>query len=315
MKRYGNLYKKIYDLDNIRLAHKNAKRGKSKYSEVKRIEKNLEFYIHKIHNLLKDKTFKNGKYHIFTKAFHNKEREIYKLPYFPDRIIHHCIVQILEPIWTKCFIKHTYSSIKHRGIHQCLRHVKQSLKNKEETMYCLKMDVRKFYPSIDHIILKKILRKKIKCKDTLWVLDIIIDSTKGIPIGNYLSQFFGNLYLAYFDHWIKEEKHCRNYFRYCDDVVILHSNKEFLHSLREETQEYLNKELNLSLKSNWQVFPIESRGLDFVGYKHYHSYTLLRKSIFISFKRQILKIINRRFVSLRSVLNGLTSYQGWVKHC
>jgi hypothetical protein len=315
MKRYGALYEKIYSMENIILAHKNAKKGKSKYKEVIKVEENLEFYLSKIHFMLKNKTFVNSKYHIFKRVFHNKEREIFKLPYFPDRIIHHCIVQVLGPIWEKTFIKHTYSSIKHRGIHQCLKHVKQALEDKENSKYCLKMDVRKFYPSIDHAILKIIIRKKIKCKDTLEILDTIIDSTNGVPIGNYLSQFFGNLYLTYFDHWMKEEKHCKNYFRYCDDIVILHESKEFLHSLRHEVQYYLNTELNLSLKSNWQVFPIESRGLDFVGYKSFNNYSLLRKSIKVAFKHIVLKIRNRKYVNYQKIVEGLTSYFGWIKHC
>lgn len=315
MKRYGNLYEKIYDLENIKLAHKNARKGKSKYKEVQKVDDNLEFYINKIHFILKNKTFKNSKYHIFKKMFHNKERDIFKLPYFPDRIIHHCIVQILEPIWTKCFIKHTYSSIKYRGIHQCLKHIKQALKDEENTKYCLKLDIRKFYPSVDHVILKQILKKKIKCKDTLEILYEVIDSTSGIPIGNYLSQFFGNLYLSYFDHWMKEEKHCKNYFRYCDDVVILHSSKEFLHNLRKEVHKYLGIELWLDLKSNWQVFNIESRGLDFVGYKSFHKYSLLRKSIVKALKKKILRIKNRKVINRKKELSGITSYSGWTKHC
>jgi hypothetical protein len=193
--------------------------------------------------------------------------------------------------------------------------VKNALKNEEQTKYCLKMDIRKFYPSIDHEILKHIIRKKIKCKDTLWILDEIIDSTSGVPIGNYLSQFFGNLYLTYFDHWMKEEKLCKYYFRYCDDIVVLHESKEFLHSLRKEVQYYLNTELNLYLKSNHQVFPIEARGLDFVGYKFYPSYVLLRKSIALAFKRKSAIVLNNRFISLKHCLNSLASYKGWIKHC
>lgn len=116
MKRYGNLYPKIWDLDNIKLAHKNARKGKMHYQEVQMVNADEERYVLLIQNMLKNKTFKNSKYEIFIKNDSGKEREIYKLPYFPDRIIHHCIMQVLEPIWVKTLITDTYSSLKDRGI-------------------------------------------------------------------------------------------------------------------------------------------------------------------------------------------------------
>ena len=122
-------------------------------------------------------------------------------------------MNILEQIWVSVFTKDTYSCIKGRGIHGAMRNVKRAIKDRENARYCLKIDIRKFYPSIDHDVLKAIIRRKIKCKDTLALLDTIIDSTDGVPIGNYLSQYFANLMLAYFDHWIKEEKRVRYYFR------------------------------------------------------------------------------------------------------
>jgi retron-type reverse transcriptase len=187
MKRYGNLYSKIYDMENIALAHENAKKGKLHYSEVKMVEANSEKYFKEIHNMLKNKTFHNSKYEVFIKNDKGKEREIFKLPYFPDRIIHHCIMNVLEPIWMKTLISDTYSSLKGRGIHKGVKRVKSALKDRENTKYCLKMDVKKFYPSINHDILKQIIRRKIKDKNLLWLLDEIIDSAKGVPIGNYLS--------------------------------------------------------------------------------------------------------------------------------
>ena len=136
-------------------------------------------------------------------------------------------MNILEPIWINIFTKDTYSCIKNRGIHKLVNNLKKVLKSDPEgTKYCLKLDIKKFYPSINHDILKEIIRYKIKDEELLQVLDEIIDSAEGVPIGNYLSQFFANLYLAYFDHWIKEVLKVKYYFRYCDDITILGSNKE-----------------------------------------------------------------------------------------
>ena len=315
MKRYNNLYPKIYDIENIRLAHKNAKKGKLHYSEVKMVEANQEKYFMKIHDMLKNKTFHNSEYEVFTKMCGNKEREIFKLPYFPDRIIHHCIMNILEPIWMKTLIADTYSSLKNRGIHKGVKRIKKALKDKENTKYCLKMDVRKFYPSIDHAILKQIIRKKTKDKDLLWLLDGIIDSADGVPIGNYLSQYFGNLYLSGLDHWLKEQKGCKYYHRYCDDLVILNSDKNHLSQLRKEISDYLETTLSLKLKDNWQVFPVDKRGIDFLGYRFFHNYVLLRKSTAIRFKRRI-KQIKKKYHLLTpiNILSGIMSYWGWMKH-
>lgn len=315
MKKYGYLYEKIYDIENIRLAHNNAKRGKSHYSEVRVVEENPEKYFTIIHNILKNKTFKNSEYIIFMKNDNGKEREIYKLPYFPDRIIHHCIMNILEPIWMKTLIRDTYSSLKGRGIHDGVRRIEKYLvENKPQ--YCLKMDVKKFYPSINHSILKKIVRKKIKDPNLLWLLDEIIDSAEGVPIGNYLSQYFGNIYLSQFDHWIKEKQKCKYYFRYCDDLVVLDNNKELLHKLRYKINNYLNSELGLKLKNNWQVFPINKRGIDFLGYRFYNNKKYLRKSIKNSFVKKTTKVKkNYKSMTNTQIINGIMSYYGWFKYC
>jgi len=300
MKRYGNLYEKVCDMDNIALAHKKAKRGKRHYREVKMVDADPQTYFLKIHQMLKGKTFKNSTYQKMIRNEHGKVREIYKLPYFPDRIIHHCIMNVIENIWVRSLIKDTWASIKGRGIHQGVKRLKLSLRDEENTKYCLKMDVRKYYPSIDHSILKSIIRKRIKDADLLWLLDEIIDSAKGVPIGNYLSQYFGNMYLSIYDHWVKQ--HHRYYFRYCDDMVILAKTKSELHDLLNNTKKYLQDNLKLKLKSNWQIFPVDARGIDFLGYRFFHGYTLIRKSIVSNFKKKFIKGMPQE---------AMSSYRGW----
>jgi len=315
MKRFGYLYEKIYDMDNLKLAHKKARRGKTYYKEVQMVDANPEKYLTDIHNMLKDKTFKNSEYVIMDKKTDNgKVRKIFKLPYYPDRIIHHAIMQIIEPLWLSIFIRDTYSAVPGRGIHDGVKRIKKALRDEENTKYCLKLDIKKFYPSVDNEILKQIIRKKIKDKDLLWLLDEIIDSTKGIPIGNYLSQYFGNLYLSGLDHYLKENQKCKYVLRYCDDIVILHSCKDFLHKLKNAIINYLTG-LKLQLKNNWQVFSVSIRGIDFLGYRFFNRYTLLRKSIKIKFVRKIKKI-NKNWKRLRhtEIVNSVMSYCGWFKY-
>jgi len=315
MKRYNNLYEKIFELENIKLAHKNARKGKTHYSEVKMVDADPDRYFEEIHEILKNKTFKNAEYRMFIKIDKGKRREIFKLPYFPDRIIQHAIMIILEPIWMSTLITDTYSSLKDRGIHKGVKRIKKALKDRDNTKYCLKMDVKKFYPSIDHDILKNIIRRKIKDKDLLWILDVIIDSSAGVPIGNYLSQYFGNLYLSSLDHWLKEEKKCQYVFRYCDDICILDSDKKHLSNLREEISVYLEDKLKLTLKENWQVFPVAVRGIDFLGYRFFHDYTLLRKGTATRFKRRLKSIKkNHKILTPINILSGVMSYTGWMKY-
>lgn len=169
-------------------------------------------------------------------------------------------MNVMEPVWTKVFTRDTYSCIKGRGIHSLVQKLQSDLrKDPEGTMYCLKIDIRKFYPSINHDILKGILRKKIKDVPLLNLLDEIIDSADGVPIGNYLSQFFANLYMSYFDHWIKEELKVTYYYRYADDIVLLSSNKDQLRSWFLAMKIYLTQVLDLHVKDNYQIYPVESR--------------------------------------------------------
>lgn len=305
MKRYNNLYNKICDIDNLILADKKAKKGKSKKKDVIEFNKNYDLNLLKLNEILINKTYKTSKYHMFN-IFEPKQREIYKLPYYPDRIVHHAIMNILEDIFVKTFTSDTYNCIKKRGIYKAFYKLKHILKyDKPNTQYCLKLDIKKFYPNINNEILKLLLRKKFKDNDLLKLLDEIIDSTNGIPIGNYLSQFFSNFYLTYFDHWIKEELKIKYYFRYCDDIIILNNNKEELHIILNKIKNYLNDNLKLEIKSNYQIFKVEDRGINFLGYVFFHNYILLRKSIKLRFIKMIK--INKN-------LKSIGSYNGWLCH-
>lgn len=306
-------------MDNLYLAHQKARKGKTHYSEVKKVDENTSYYIEKIHQMLVNKTFTTSEYKIFNITDKGKEREIFELPYLPDRIIHHAIMNIVEPIFLKTFIDQTYAALPYKGTHRALEKMDEYIKNRDSTQYCLKIDIKKFFPNINKEILKKMLRRKFKDENLLWLMDNIIDSVEnGIPIGNYLSQYFGNFYLSYFDHWIKEEKGIKYYLRYMDDCVIFHHDKEFLHSLKREIDEYLDVNLKLKLKDNWQVFPTLIRGVDFVGYRHFGDYILLRKSTAKNFKRKMNKLLKRCERGIEMTYSewcSINSYKGWIMHC
>lgn len=351
MKRIGNIFDRVISLENLRLADEKARKGKGRTYGVRVHDKNREANLQALHEQLKNGTFKTSKYHTFT-IHEPKEREIFRLPYYPDRILHHAIMNVLEPIWVSVFNKNTYSCIKNRGIHKCAKDLKQALKQDPDgTRYCLKMDIRKFYPSISHNVLKRVVRRKIKDNRLLALLDEIIDSvndntpkglpvrnfvstldghiqvcshgtvdvvcdTKGVPIGNYLSQYFANLVLAYFDHWLKEKKRVKYYWRYADDIVILASTKAELHELLHEIRAYLRDNLQLTVKRNYQVFPVDKRGIDFLGYVFYHTHTRLRKTIKQNLCRRVAKMNKRKVAPKKEVYKQqICSWWGWCKHC
>lgn len=323
MKRLGDLHRLVCTASNVEIADDNARKCKPNNWGVRKHDKHREEDNAKLLKDLTNLTYETSEYSTF-KIYEPKERLIFRLPYFPDRIAHHAIMNVMEPIWVKSFIHHTYSCIKGRGIHKLAIDIKRVLRNdKTGTQYCLKLDVKKFYPSIDHEVLKfEILRRKIKDKKLLALLDEIVDSTDGVPIGNYLSQFFANLTLTYFDHWIFEEvkPELRKrgikiyYFRYADDIVILSNDNEALKEILPLIKIYFRHVIRLELKNNYQVFSVDTRGIDFVGYRFYHTHILLRKSI----KHRIFRLIHKyrvHKISLEELKKKMSSYFGWLKYC
>lgn len=372
MKGTGDLYSQICDMENLRKAHINAKRGKGWYAEVKIVEQSLDKHLKRLQESLIEHTYKTSKYEVFTKKEGNKEREIYKLPYYPDRICQWAILQVIEPYLLKTMTTDTYSAIPQRGaqpIIDKLRGHEKIIKkdgkvvskkwipsilvsDPENTKYCLKLDVRKYYPTIVHEVLKRRLRELFKDKELIWLLDEIIDSIStcpateenieilqrlgecvniiiddtgrefidgvGIPIGNYVSQYDGNFNLSPLDHWLKEVKGVKYYFRYMDDMVILGGSKEELHQLKREIDEFMAVELKQVIKHNWQVFPSKVRGIDFVGYRFFGEYTLLRKSTCKNFKRKMIAISKKRENNMSPTYGewcSFNSYKGWLMNC
>ena len=305
MKRHGNLYERICSIENLHLADTIARRGKLKHPGVIEHDKCRDQNILNLHHVLIDKSYRTSEYTTFF-IYEPKEREIFRLPYYPDRITHHAIMNVLEPIFVSTFTGDTYSCIKQRGIHAAAKSLRYALKDVDGTHYCLKLDIRKFYPNIDHDILKQLLRRKFKDQDLLWLMDSIIDSAPGLPIGNYLSQYLANFYLGYMDHWLKETKGVKYYLRYADDLVFLAPDKATLHGLLSEIRIYLADNLKLELKGNYQVFPVHARGIDFVGYVFYHTHVRLRKSIKKNFARMLKN---------RPSTASIASYNGWAAHC
>lgn len=312
MKRYDILFDQICNIDNLRLADKKARIGKKRNRGVQLFDRDPEGNLQRLRSLLLSGNYHTSRYTFFT-VHDPKERTIARLPYYPDRIVHHAIMNVIEPIITKMYTADTYACIKGRGAHLARHRIMEAMrKDPEGTKYCLKLDIRKYYPSIDHEILKGILRKKFKDVRLLALLDEIIDSADGLPIGNYLSQTLANVFLAYFDHYVKETLGVKYYYRYVDDIVILSGDKDELRRLFFLIRDRLAAQ-KLTVKKNWQIFPVEARGLDFLGFVFRHGYIRLRKRI----KRNLFKALahlRKVCQSVKEIRLAVGSYIGWLKY-
>lgn len=308
----------LYDVanyGNLLVAHANAKRLKSKYYGVKRCENNKEKYLHKLETYLLDGTYHTSEYHHKIIIDSGKERMISKLPYYPDRIVHWAIINQLEELFIQSFSPNSHAAIPNRGIHSALSQTRALLRNPENA-YCLKIDIKKYFQNVNHEILKEKLSQFSGDDGLTKLLFENVDSfPEGIPIGNYTSQYFANIYLTSFDYFIGATGH--SHVRYMDDVIIFGKSSEELHQLYPVLKRYLNEILDVDIKSNWQVFPVHSRGIDFVGYRSYPNRVLLRKSTFLRMRKRLSKVAKTLSTGVltnhdRSVI---ASYAGWVHFC
>ena len=297
-KRVGFLYDRMCDKELIRIAIINSSQHKRHRHDVQKVLKNMEKYVDKTYDILMSGTFRPSQPKIKTRydTASQKQREISVVPYWPDGVMHQLMVLVLKDTITKGMYAWTCAAIPGRGGSRAEKYVQRAInKDAKGTKYILKLDIRKFYPSIDHSNLLKALSRKVKDKRFLqMVADILATSKSGLPIGFYICQWLANFYLEPLDRYICSCDGADYYVRYMDDIVIMGKNKKKLHKIRKQIDEYLHRELLLCVKDNWQVFPLKSRPLDFVGVKQYRTYRTIRKRTFLRFTRQCRRALKRK---------------------
>lgn len=307
-KRYGNLFPQIVALDNLRAAHRAARRGKGHYREVRWVNSREERLLRKLRKDLASSRFSTSPYTVERRWESGKIRVIHKLPYFPDRVVHHAICRVCNPIWERSLIRDTFQSIPGRGISDARRRVARAI-NRNRPRYALQLDIEQFYPSVRPTITRAAARRKIKCPDTLALLDDIIDSQGGLPLGNYTSQILGNLVLSPLDWRIKQEWGVRGYFRYCDDLVLMGDDPEHLEACRAGIESDLGR-LGLALKPGARWVDFEAgHGLDFCGYVFRPGSLRVRPRILDSYRRAARAY--RPMTAARR--SSLAAYWGWVR--
>lgn len=288
---------------------------------VKILKKELKPLIHKAHEI--------------NDGFKQKKRLIIQ-PYFtktkPEQWLQHIIISTLKPILMKGMYEFSCGSVPGRGIHYGKKYLEKFIrKHPKDIKYCLKIDIRHFYESIDIEILKERFRKIIKDDVFLYLIFWVLDSNAGtmpdgnivktgLPIGFYTSQWFANWFLQPFDHYVKEELKAKCYVRYMDDIVILGANKRELHKMFNLIRSYLG-EIGLTIKDNWQVFLFDytdkdgkrhGRPIDFMGFKFYRDKTTIRKSIFLRACRLARRLHKKLHINWRDA-SQILSYFGWFK--
>lgn len=280
MKRTGNLFEKVTHYGNLLLAHKKALRGSGKNEEACRFTYHLEHELLTLQGEITKGTYKPGHYRYF-KIFDPKERTISIAP-FRDRVVHHAVVNVLDPVFEKIFIFDSYANRKDKGTHRAVKRAQLFMK---PCKYYLKFDIDKYFDSIVHHIMIQLLERKIKDEKLTGLLSLIIgnnDASRGtnaqvgLPIGNLTSQFFANVYLNVFDHYIKEVLRIKRYVRYMDDCVIFHNDRMYLKSILKHAESFLYNRLKLRIKTSATFINSRLNGLPFLGYRIFPSLIRLK---------------------------------------
>lgn len=268
-----DLYSKIHDFSNLYQAYKDSIKGKRWKNATARFEINALAELKKLQHSLETGTYKLGPYNVF-RIFEPKERTIKSIR-FKHKVVQRSLCDnVLEPAFEKTFIYDNYACRKGKGTHAGLDRTSEFLRRHYRMHgldgWVLKCDIEKYFDSIDHEILKLVIRKHLKDERVLKMIDEVIDSIpggKGLPLGNQTSQWFSILFLSDFDHFIKERLGVKMYLRYMDDFVLIHHDKAFLQECKRAITEYL-KELKLELNHKSHIFPVRN-GIDFLGFHLY----------------------------------------------
>lgn len=339
-KRWSNLYPQIYDFENLYWAYREARKGRRYQADVLQFTARLEENLIELQNELIWRRYRVGRYREFL-VYDPKRRIIMALP-FRDRVVQWAIYRVLNPLLERTYIYDSYACRIGKGTHAAVNRLQSWMRylvRHYGTVYALHLDIRKYFYRVDHHVLRSILRRKIKDKDLLWLLDVIIESNSerfglpldadigdldgqrlsgvGMPIGNLTSQMFANLYLDQVDHYAKEVLRLKYYMRYMDDILVLSPDKMELRRAKDELTAFLEDRLRLSVSSKTAIRPIHL-GVEWVGYRVWPTHRLVRRSTKTRIRRR-LKALQQAYaegkVGIDEVRAIIHSYLGYLKHC
>jgi len=316
MKRIGNTWPAITDFANLHAAYRLARRGKSGREEVARFAFQLERHLLRLQWELQQGGYHPGDYRLFT-LYERKPRRIAAAP-FRDRVVHHAVMRAIEPPLDRCFIHDSYACRKGKGVHAAVDRYQNWA---QRYAYVMQLDIKAYFPSIDHAILKRTLRHYLKDAHTLTLLDRIIDHSPedertepgcGIPIGNLTSQFFANLYLNRLDHCIKQQLGVNAYLRYVDDLVLLANDKRQLWGWHAAIVDSLRQHEGLELHDPL-ITPVRL-GIDLFGYRVWPDKRRLRNDNGHRFARKHRRRARLYAEGRCELADFQPSMQAWIGH-
>jgi len=306
------MFRKITSLRNLFRAYNFARLGKRDRSAVSRFDFSADVNLLRLKKLLLSGQYAPGRYRLFT-VYEPKRRQI-SAPPFVDRIVHHALCRVIDPIFDKTFIEDSYACRKHKGAHQAVKRIQKFLR-RPKTGYCLKCDISQYFAHVDHQILFDLIKKRVSDRQTLDLLQKIIDSYPvGIPIGNLTSQLFANIYLNELDRFVKQTLRCRFYLRYVDDFLVLGETKDELKKVLSQITVFLHNRLKLTLHPRKvRLFPARL-GADFVGYVVFPGHIRLRSKNVRRFKKRLKKLLRQKEEGKISQEHFVSSVSSWVGH-
>lgn len=319
MKSYKQLYGKIVSLKNLTLAWEKARKGKNRKKDVIEFRENLAYNLKILYNELQNQTYKPKQLKNFILR-DPKTRKISKSD-FRDRIVHHALIRIIEPIFDKTFIHDSRANRKLKGTLFATNRFELFKRKVTNNLiieaFCLKADIKHYFQEIDRDVLFKIISKKIHCQRTLNLIKLVLNNfeyTKGMPLGNLTSQFFANVYLNELDYFVKHELKAKYYIRYVDDFAIFHSSREQLGFWKEEINKFLIKNLRIELHKEKSKITLLSQGVDFIGFRNFYYFRLLRRRNIRTIKAKIISY-QRGVISSEKygeILQGWCAYAKWA---
>ena len=312
LKQLEVAYEEIISPENLLLAWREFLKGKRGKLDVQKFGRNLSDNIFELYSELKNRTYRHGGYHAFNIS-DPKPRNIHKAC-VRDRLVHHAIYRQLYPFFDRKFIHHSYSCRLGKGTHKAMKRFRdfgyKVSKNNTRTCWVLKCDIRKFFASVDHDVLLKILRRHVPNSKILWLLGEVIGSFSvssgiGLPLGNLTSQLLVNIYMNEFDQFVKHKLKAIFYIRYADDFVLLSDNRCKLEDRIPSIRDFLINRLKLTLHPNKIFVNTLSSGVDFLGWVHFPGHRVLRTT---TKRRMIRKMVNN------PSSETVASYLGLIKH-
>ena len=324
VKTYTNLYEKIYSLKNLIAAWKKARKGKIKKPYVKKFEEDLAYNLKILHDELKNKTYIPKS--LVTFILRDPKTRTISKSAFRDRIVHHALVIVIEPLFDETFIFDSCANRKGKGSLFAIQRFnifkRKVTSNLKKEAFCFKADIKHYFQKIDHEVLLGILQRRIKDEKVMWLIEQIVNNMSrqtggtpiGMPLGNLTSQFFANVYLNKFDYFLKHKLKVKYYIRYVDDFVILHKSREQLEKWKSKIGKFLQNNLKIELHPDKSRIISLSHGIDFVGFRNFYYHRLLRKrnihSIFSIIKNYKKGEIPKEKFS--EIFQGWHAYAKWA---